>query len=184
MVVAAVGATVTACAEQGPQVRDAEDAVTTAGGAITQWPRAGRPARATFGGTTDTGEQLDSRDLGGRVAVLNFWYAGCPPCRAEASDLQALWQRNEPRGVRFVGVNVRDDLGQAKAFARQFQITYPSIMDRDGAVQLALIRTVSLKAVPTTLLLDRQGQPAARILGKLPSRGTLQTLIDDVLAET
>lgn len=173
------------CTEQGPggAAEAGRDALVSGNGTITEWRTGTRPARVEFRGPTDTGSTITSKELLGEPAVLNFWYAGCPPCRAEAPDLEALWQRYRSRGVRFIGVNVRDGAAEARAFARQFTITYPSILDTDGGVQLAFAGKVSMQAVPTTLVLDREGRVAARIIGKVPSRGVLDTLIRDQVAE-
>lgn len=183
-----VGVLLSACTEQGPQGSGSTSkngAIDSANGTITEWPRSSRLPAVDFQGVTETGKSLSSSELRGAVAVLNFWYAGCPPCRAEAPDLQALWNQYRDQGVHFVGVNVRDDKSTAQAFTRTFGITYPSILDQasGGRVELALSGSVSVKAVPTTLVLDRSGRVAARILGRIPGRSVLDTLIRGVLAE-
>jgi len=85
--------------------------------------------------------------------------------------------------VQFVGVNVRDTAGTALAFDRNFGMTYPSIIDNTtGSVVLAFTGVVSPQAVPTTIVVDRQGRVAARILGRLePS--TLDAMIQRVVSE-
>jgi hypothetical protein len=85
--------------------------------------------------------------------------------------------------VQFVGVNVRDTSETALAFDRKFDISFPSIMDaQTGNVSLAFQGIVSPQAVPTTLVIDKQGKVASRILGRIdPS--ILRTLIETVVAE-
>jgi thiol-disulfide isomerase/thioredoxin len=118
------------------------------------------------------------------VVVVNFWYAACPPCRAEAPDLKALDEQFSPDGVVFIGVNVRDSAPTAAAFAATFDIAYPSILDAtDRNVLSAFAGQIAPGAVPTTIILDREGRVAARIVGLIPSRTTLATLIEDALAE-
>jgi cytochrome c biogenesis protein CcdA/thiol-disulfide isomerase/thioredoxin len=105
---------------------------------VREIPADQRDDPVTFTGTTDTGEQADSTAWAGSVVVVNFWYAACPPCRAEAPDLEALAQTYQPDGVVFIGVNVRDSADTAAAFENQFGITYPSILDATtGTVQAA-----------------------------------------------
>lgn len=135
-----------------------------------------------FTSTLFSGETVNAADLAGEPAVLNFWYAACAPCRIEAPDLQALHEEFEPAGVRFVGVNVRDTAGTAEAFDRNFGITYPSLEDRSGQVLLAMTDYVPPQAVPTTIVLDRQGRVSARILG-VAERSTLKSLITTVVDE-
>ena len=151
---------------------------------ITEIAVANRGEPIVFGGPLDTGATADSADWLGSVVVVNFWYAACPPCRAEAPDLEALHGQFAPDGVVFIGVNVRDSAATATSFAEKFGITYPSILDTTtGDVQLAFAGKIAPKAVPTTIVLDREGRVAARILGRIPSRTTLATLIETVLAE-
>ncbi|MFJ6003956.1 TlpA family protein disulfide reductase [Arthrobacter sp. NPDC092385] len=128
------------------------------------------------------GTTVDSDQWVGNVVVLNVWYAACAPCRVEAPMLQALSTSFAPEGVRFYGINVRDEKPTAEAFERNFGITYPSFGDRDGKMLLSLTSYVPPQAVPTTLVLDRQGRVSARILG-IADESTLKTLIADALAE-
>ncbi|HJB09741.1 MAG TPA: TlpA family protein disulfide reductase [Candidatus Brachybacterium merdavium] len=135
-----------------------------------------------FSGTTYDGEEFATADHDGEVLVINVWYASCPPCRKEAPDLQEISQEYAEDGVRFIGVNVRDAAGPAQAFEERYGITYPSLPDQDAQIMYALRGQVAPNAVPSTLVLDREGRVAARISGALePS--TLRAMIDRVLAE-
>jgi len=157
----------------------------SADGTVAEWPEAERGAPVDFTGVTEIGETLTASDYRGSVVVLNFWYAGCPPCRAEAPDLQELNEAYAGQKVAFVGVNVRDQAATALSFSEEFGITYPSILDaEDKAASLALAGRAAPNAVPTTIVLDAEGRPAARILGQISSKSVLNTLIKDTLAES
>lgn len=152
-------------------------------GSMKVIPNDQRGERIDFGGETDTGETFTSADHAGEVMVVNFWYASCPPCRAEAADLEELHQKYKAQNVNFVGVNVYDQAATARSFANEFNITYPSILDVDNAeVRLAFSDKVPPQAIPSTLVLDRQGRVAALIRG-VADPSVLGTMIDDVLAE-
>jgi thiol-disulfide isomerase/thioredoxin len=133
-------------------------------------------------GTTYDGEAVDSANWSGKVTVLNFWYAACAPCRVEAPHLAELSKATAKDGVRFLGVNVRDGKATAEAFERTFGITYPSMPDERGSILLAMTKYVPPQAVPTTLVIDKQGRVAARILG-VAEKSTLEGLIADRVAE-
>lgn len=154
-------------------------------GAATTIPPSERTAPVEFSGASDQGGTFGSDDTLGSVTVVNFWYAGCAPCRTEAPDLVAAYDEFTPKGVKFVGVNTRDQLAQAQQFAEEFKIPYPSIMDNqnDRAVQRAFAGQVPLNAVPTTVVLDKQGRVAHRVVGQLPAESSLRSLIDETLAE-
>lgn len=151
-------------------------------GSVTEYAKDARKPAVSFTGTLYNGTIVDSASFTGRVTVLNFWYAACAPCRVEAPRLKALHDQFKTQGVDFYGVNLRDEKGTAEAFEHTFGITYPSFDDKDGRVLLALSGMVPPGAVPTTLVLDRQGRVASRILGEL-QEGTLKALIETAAAE-
>jgi len=153
-------------------------------GTITEIQAEKRDDPIVFTGTDENGATIDSADLAGRVVVVNFWYASCAPCRAEAADLQAVNSEFEGQDVAFVGVNVRDQAPTAASFAADYGITYPSIVDTDSSVQLAFTGEVPPNAVPTTIVLDKEGRVASRILGQLQEASILSTLVGDTLAES
>ena len=153
-------------------------------GAYTVITEADRGAPIAFSGLVESGDSVSSDDYRGDVLVVNFWYAGCPPCRLEAADLEQLSQRFAADGVSFLGVNIYDQAATALSFANEFGVTYPSILDvNDGSVRLAFAGQVAPNAVPTTLVLDQQGRVAARISGLLTEPSVLRSMITDVLAE-
>lgn len=131
--------------------------------------------------TTFDGQALSSDSLLGHVTVLNFWYAGCAPCRAETPDLAKIAADYEAKGVYVVGVNVRDTAATALAFARAKKLNYPSVIDIDtGNVVQAYTGVVSPSAVPTTLVINAKGEVTSRVLGRFEP-GTLRSLIDTAL---
>jgi len=154
-------------------------------GAITVVAPDSRKDPVSFGGELDTGGFFSPEDYAQSVTVVNFWYAGCPPCRLEAADLEAIYQEYREEGVVFVGVNIFDQAPTALAFASEFGVTYPSIMDvADGGVRLAFAGEVAPNAVPTTLVLDATGRVATRISGLLSEPDILRGMIDDLLSES
>jgi thiol-disulfide isomerase/thioredoxin len=154
-------------------------------GALTILAPDSRTQPVVFGGAMDTGARFSSDDYAGQIMVVNFWYAGCPPCRLEARDLEELHQQFLAEDVVFIGVNIMDQAPTALAFADEFGVTYPSILDvNDGAVRLAFSGQVAPNAVPTTLVLDANARVAARISGLLTDPKVLAGIIEDVLAES
>lgn len=158
-------------AVEGTQYEGAE-------GAYTTWSESDRSAPASASGTTFDGQEISLEDYRGEVVLINTWYASCPPCRAEAADLVSIAE-DYPELV-MIGVNTRDEAGAAEAFDRTFSIPYPSIRGVDGKFIAGLEGTIPLQAVPTTLILDREGRPAARYLGAINPE-IVRGLIDDVM---
>ncbi|PYH02112.1 TlpA family protein disulfide reductase [Arthrobacter stackebrandtii] len=152
-------------------------------GSVSEYGAADRKDPVDFTGTLFDGATVNAADYRGKVAVLNFWYAACAPCRIEAPDLQALYTEFKADGVEFLGVNVRDEKATAEAFERTFELGYPSVVDKDGGVLLAMTKYVPPSSVPTTLVLDKKGRVSARVLG-VAEKGTLKALITSALAES
>lgn len=176
----------TACSADDPLAQQAGNAdgknYIAGDGSVLEIAPGERGEPVQFASTLFSGEEITAQQMQGEPAVLNFWYAACAPCRVEAPDLQSLHEEFEPDGVQFLGVNVRDTVATAEAFERNFGITYPSVEDLNGQVLLAMTDYVPPQAVPTTIVLDRQGRVSARILG-IAERSTLRSLITTVLDE-
>lgn len=154
-------------------------------GALTILAPDSRATPVEFGGSTDLGDTFTSADYAGNAIVVNFWYAGCPPCRLEAADLEAVYQQFKDQGVVFIGVNIMDQAPTALTFAKEFGVTYPSLLDaNDGAVRLAFSGQIAPNAVPTTLVLDKDARVAGRISGLLSDPDVLVGMIESVLEES
>lgn len=159
---------------------DAGLGFTSPDGTVRAWEVAERSEPLVLSGTDYRGGPVDVTEHRGELVLLNTWYAFCPPCRAEAADLVAL-DADYP-DLHLIGINGTDDAGTAEAFERHFGVTWPSIDDADGAALAALEGVVPISATPTTIVLDRAGRVAVRIIGMVDP-AVLRPLVDDLLAE-
>ena len=152
-------------------------------GTVTEFALGSRPKAADWSGVSESGDSLSSNQLAGVITVINFWYAGCAPCRVEMPELIELQDQFLGDQVQFIGVNVRDTSETALAFARQINLNFPSVMDaKTGSVVLAFTGVVTPQAVPTTLVVDSEGNVSARVLGRI-DKGILEELIKTVISE-
>ena len=152
-------------------------------GIITTLPAAQREAPGEVSGTTIDGEPLSLDDYKGQVVVVNVWGSWCGPCRAEAPMLADAARDLAAKDVAFLGIDSRDPSeAQARAFVRNFDIPYPSIYDQQGRTLLAFRGTLNPNAIPSTVIIDREGRVAASVLGEI-TRTTLYDLVEDVLAD-
>jgi thiol-disulfide isomerase/thioredoxin len=144
-----------------------------------------REAAPVLVGTTLDGAGLDVESYRGKVVVVNLWASWCSPCRAEAGVLESTYVDTKAKGVEFVGIvsGGKDSIDNARAFSRKFEMSYPSMFDADNSLVLAFRGQLPPSAIPTTLVLDRQGRVAARALGAV-DRSRLLGMIEPVLAET
>lgn len=90
----------------------------------------------------------------------------------------------EGKDVQFVGINTRDgSTTAALAFEKDFGIAYPSLYDPTGKLMLRFEKgTLNPQAIPSTLVLDREGRVAARSLTALDEE-RLRKMLEPVVAE-
>ena len=146
-------------------------------------PEAERQAAPGFSGELlGDGGAFSSAELAGDVAVLNFWGSWCPPCRVETPQFQEVYADVRDQGVQFLGLNVKEASEQvAQAFVDSEGIEFPSIYDPRGEVALAF-RDCPANAIPSTIVLDRQGRVAAVYTGEV-AQDDLRAVIDSLLGE-
>ena len=151
-------------------------------GSLVVLPVSERALAPELVGTTLDGDQFRLADHLGQVVVMNVWASWCAPCRAEAPALVAAANDLGPKGVQFVGLDTRDSDTSARGFVSTFQIPYPNLIDRDGRLQLLFSETLPPQAIPSTLVIDKEGRVAARALGRV-SEASLRGIVEPLLAE-
>jgi thiol-disulfide isomerase/thioredoxin len=141
-----------------------------------------RKSAPEFSGTLLGGGGFSSRELAGDVAVLNFWGSWCPPCRVETPLFQQVYDEVKGQGVQFLGLDVKETDEQfATAFVRAKGITFPSLYDPKGEVALTF-RDYPANAIPSTIVLDRQGRVAAVYTGSV-EQDDLRSVIARLVGE-
>jgi thiol-disulfide isomerase/thioredoxin len=163
----------TACSSSEPEVGSG---FVAGDGSLVVIDEAQRQSAPDITGTTLDGQSFSLASLRGKITILNVWASWCAPCRAEAPILEKVWQAKQG-DVHFIGLDTRDSDTAALSFIRKFGITYPNVIDRDGALQLRFSDTLPPQAIPSTIVIDAQGRVAARALGKV-SESTLLGMIE------
>ncbi len=122
-------------------------------------PAAQRPQAPAVSGTTLTGQHLSTARWRDHTVVINFWGSWCVPCRKEAPVLRRVASDTHSLGVRFVGVDIREEPAAGLAFERQYNIPYPSISD-PGDLIAARFGAAAPTATPSTYIIDGRGRIA------------------------
>lgn len=180
VLVAGLMLAVTACSsgQQAAQNRQGQAGFVSGTGNVSVFAPADRKQAPPLTGTTLDGKPWTLSDQTGKVVVLNVWGSWCPPCRKEAPDLVAAAKELGP-SVQFIGLNTRDlDPAPAKKFVQEFGVDYPSIYDPNGKALLRFRGQISPKAIPTTLVIDKTGKVASRVVGEV-SKETLLGMVKD-----
>jgi len=170
------------CGSDGRVEPAAEAGFVQGGGVVTVVDADEREPAPPFSGRTLDGGQFDLAEQAGSVVVLNVWGSWCAPCRAEAPAFAAVAEETTDDGVVFVGVNTRDTETAAKAFEAEFAVPYPSVVDSDGRRLLAFRDTLPPAAIPSTLVVDRDGDMAARVVGPI-TETSLRDLVTTIAEE-
>ncbi|HEV2075266.1 MAG TPA: TlpA disulfide reductase family protein [Thermoleophilaceae bacterium] len=105
--------------------------------------------------------RVDVQELRGTPVVLNYWASWCLPCREEAPLLERSWRGQRDRGVLFLGVNMQDITGDARAFMREFDVSYLNV--RDPSDRTA--RRWGVTGLPETFFISARGQVVGHVIG-------------------
>ena len=129
---------------------------------------------ATF--TTFEGEEVPLSSVKGTPTVVNFWASYCTPCLEEMPDFEEVYQDVRGEDVAFLGLAVADRTDDAVEMVAKTGVTYATAEDKDASVITALEGVV----LPTTVLLDADGEVIAHHAGQL-SADDLRALLADEL---
>ena len=160
----------------GGGTSSAEESFVSGDGSTTFIKIADRKIAPAISGLTLSGTNYTyTKD---KVAVVNVWASWCSPCRAEAPILVSLAYKYT--NVDFIGILTRDNPANAEAFERRFKIPYPTVID--DSILIGFKGSLPANAIPSTVILDKNGRVAARISGVV-TVASLTQLIERVSAE-
>jgi thiol-disulfide isomerase/thioredoxin len=150
-------------------------------GAVRQIDAAQRGDAISLDGKDLDGRPISLASMRGKPTVVTVWVSWCTACRKDSPFLVAAQEQLGDR-AHFVGIDSRDPgTAQAKAYNANFHITWPSFYSPGGEALLAFPGILTPNSVPTTVILDSAGRPAATISGAVPSTLTLVELVQDVI---
>ena len=110
-----------------------------------------------------SGKQFRLGDIKERPMVINFWASWCHPCRQEAPALQKVYALYKDKGVVFIGIAIQDTETKAKAYVKEFGITFPVGLDSTGAIAEAY----KIYGIPKTFIIGKDGRLSYIHMGEI-----------------
>lgn len=102
---------------------------------------------------SNQGKNLKLSDFHGDVVMVNFWASWCGPCRQEMPILDDLQKRFKKVGFTVLGVNIDEDVADAKGLLKEIQVSFPVVFDSNSKIS----ELYQLDSMPTTVMVDRKG---------------------------
>ena len=125
-----------------------------------------------------SGKRVRLKDFRGKVVFLNFWATWCIPCRDEMPVMEKLYKEFKDQGLEIVAVNFREDKTAVGRFFDELELTFPALLDRDGAVG----EQYGAFDLPLTYFIDREGRFVGKAIGIRPwDRADYKAFIRELL---
>jgi len=122
---------------------------------------------------------LDLSDAQGHVVVVDFWASWCVPCRRSIPWLNEMQEKYQDQGLIIIGVNEDTEEAEYVEFLKKFPAHFKMIRDAEGT----LAREFDVVAMPTSYIIDRDGNVVTRHLGfKIRLMGDYEAVIRNVLS--
>ena len=130
------------------------------GGQTAVSPLVGKPAEDFSLAALDVSMNKLS-GLKGSVVVLDFWATWCGPCRREMPNIVKIHHELSKKGLAVVAVNMQEDKGKVSSFLKTNQYDLPVWLDVNGVVA----GKYGASAIPTLVIIDREGKVASHMVG-------------------
>ena len=126
------------------------------------------------------GEPLKLSEQRGKPVMINFWATWCAPCREEMPAMERLYRRHREHGFVLLAVSVDTDAALVLPFLERYKLTFPVTLD----AKMSLANAYGVRALPSSFLIDRDGNLAALALGpRAWDNRVAHALVEGMLAQ-
>ena len=110
-------------------------------------------------------QKINLNSYKGNLIILNFWATWCAPCREEMPSLDALLNNDRLNNLKIFPINVgKDNLEKSESFFKDLDIKNLEIYFDSPST---LAKKLSLRGIPTSIILNKEGEEFARIIGSI-----------------
>ena len=107
------------------------------------------------------GKEYSLSQFKGKVVLINFFTFFCMPCREEMPDINKIYNEYKGQGLQVLGIGLSSDPTQLRFLVKQMGLNYPVLK---GTSKVGKDYD-NVELVPTTFIIDKQGNIAHKILG-------------------
>jgi len=109
-------------------------------------------------------KKIDIREFNGNLLLLNFWATWCAPCKEEMPSLDRLQVNQNLSNLKIFAINIQESKKKVDSFFEDLNIKN---FDPYFDAPTTLAKTFSLRGLPTSILIDKDGKEFARIMGSI-----------------
>lgn len=113
------------------------------------------------------GKEIQLSEFREKVVFLNFWATWCPDCRIEMPSMEKLYTRFKSKNFAMVTINLKESPEHVKKFFDTYKLTFIGLLDPNGKITSKM----AIRALPTTLIIDKNGKILGMALGSRPWNG-------------
>jgi len=112
-----------------------------------------------------SGKKINLKDYKGKLIIINFWTTWCAPCKKEMPSLDALYQNTRFKNIQIFAVNMEQpNREKTEKFYKDLNIKNLKIYFDSN---LNFVKEFKLRGVPTTVLINKNGEEFGRIIGEI-----------------
>tara|TARA_B100001173_G_scaffold209069_1_gene180360 strand:- start:1388 stop:1897 length:510 start_codon:yes stop_codon:yes gene_type:complete len=110
-------------------------------------------------------QKIDIKSFNGNLIILNFWATWCKPCKEEMPSLDRLQIDPKLINLKVFPINIgKENKNKVYEFFKNLGIkNFEPYFDSS----ITLAKIFSLRGVPTSILIDKDGHEFARIIGSI-----------------
>ena len=109
-------------------------------------------------------KKINIKEFNGNLLLLNFWATWCAPCKEEMPSLDRLQVNQNLSNLKIFAINIQESKKKVDSFFEDLNIkNFEPYFD----APTTLAKTFSLRGLPTSILIDKDGKEFARIMGSI-----------------